>query len=131
MDVDTDSMVQQMIQRDFHGRTLLCIAHRRKPIMVVINSVVLILLVVNTIAFYDRVLVMDKGRLKEYDTPLNLFDQPGTFPVPLSGCILANKLLGSQFRAMCDKAGLSRADIVKIREGADAQLQDALASKQL
>ncbi|KAG9103477.1 hypothetical protein FRC06_010585, partial [Ceratobasidium sp. 370] len=59
VDVDTDSMVQQMIQRDFRGRTLLCIAHR-----------------LNTIAFYDRVLVMDKGRLKEYDTPLNLFDQP-------------------------------------------------------
>ncbi|QRV93840.1 ABC transporter transmembrane region [Ceratobasidium sp. AG-Ba] len=94
VDVDTDSMVQQMIQRDFRGRTLLCIAHR-----------------LNTIAFYDRVLVMDKGRLKEYDTPLNLFDQPD-----------------SQFRAMCDKAGLSRADIVKIRAGADAQLQDAIAS---
>ncbi|CAE6417184.1 unnamed protein product [Rhizoctonia solani] len=89
VDVDTDSMVQQMIQRDFHGKTLLCIAHR-----------------LNTIAFYDRVLVMDKGRLKEYDTPLNLFDNPD-----------------SQFRAMCDKAGLSRADIVKIRANAEAQLQ--------
>ncbi|QRV79190.1 ABC transporter transmembrane region [Ceratobasidium sp. AG-Ba] len=94
VDVDTDSMVQQMIQRDFHGRTLLCIAHR-----------------LNTIAFYDRVLVLDKGHMKEYDTPLNLFDQPG-----------------SQFRAMCDKAGLSRADIVKIRAGADAQTQNAVGS---
>ncbi|CAE6373370.1 unnamed protein product [Rhizoctonia solani] len=86
VDVDTDAMVQQMIQRDFQGKTLLCIAHR-----------------LNTIAFYDRVLVMDKGRLKEYDTPLNLFDAPD-----------------SQFRAMCHKAGLSRADIVKIRENAKA-----------
>ncbi|CAE6393728.1 unnamed protein product [Rhizoctonia solani] len=94
VDVDTDSMVQQMIQRDFHGKTLLCIAHR-----------------LNTIAFYDRVLVMDKGRLKEYDTPLNLFDNPD-----------------SQFRAMCDKAGLSRADIVKIRANAEAQLQTAALS---
>ncbi|KEP49841.1 multidrug resistance-associated ABC transporter [Rhizoctonia solani 123E] len=94
VDVDTDSMVQQMIQRDFHGKTLLCIAHR-----------------LNTIAFYDRVLVMDKGRLKEYDTPLNLFDNPD-----------------SQFRAMCDKAGLSRADIVKIRANAEAQLQNATLS---
>ncbi|KAH7339705.1 P-loop containing nucleoside triphosphate hydrolase protein [Rhizoctonia solani] len=94
VDVDTDSMVQQMIQRDFHGRTLLCIAHR-----------------LNTIAFYDRVLVMDKGRLKEYDTPLNLFDNPD-----------------SQFRAMCDKAGLSRADIVKIRANAEAQLQNPAPS---
>ncbi|KAL5631354.1 hypothetical protein ACGC1H_007018 [Rhizoctonia solani] len=94
VDVDTDSMVQQMIQRDFHGKTLLCIAHR-----------------LNTIAFYDRVLVMDNGRLKEYDTPLNLFDNSD-----------------SQFRAMCDKAGLSRADIVKIRANADAQLQNAAPS---
>ncbi|KAJ1304670.1 hypothetical protein OPQ81_005809 [Rhizoctonia solani] len=94
VDVDTDSMVQQMIQRDFHGKTLLCIAHR-----------------LNTIAFYDRVLVMDKGHLKEYDTPLNLFDNPD-----------------SQFRAMCDKAGLSRADIVKIRANAEAQLQNAVPS---
>ncbi|CUA66748.1 hypothetical protein RSOLAG22IIIB_00195 [Rhizoctonia solani] len=94
VDVDTDSMVQQMIQRDFHGKTLLCIAHR-----------------LNTIAFYDRVLVMDKGRLKEYDTPLNLFDNSD-----------------SQFRAMCDKAGLSRADIVKIRANAEAQLQNPVSS---
>ncbi|KAB5591062.1 Oligomycin resistance ATP-dependent permease YOR1 [Ceratobasidium theobromae] len=94
VDVDTDAMVQQMIQRDFYGRTLLCIAHR-----------------LNTIAFYDRVLVMDRGRMKEYDTPLNLFDNPD-----------------SQFRAMCDKAGLSRADIVKIRAGAEAQLQDILSA---
>ncbi|KAF8699270.1 Multidrug resistance-associated ABC transporter, partial [Rhizoctonia solani] len=88
VDVDTDRTVQQMIQRHFHGKTLLCIAHR-----------------LNTIVFYDRVLVMDEGRLKEYDTPLNLFDNPE-----------------SHFRAMCDKAGLSRADIVKIREDAEAQL---------
>ncbi|ELU40989.1 cadmium ion transporter [Rhizoctonia solani AG-1 IA] len=73
VDVDTDRTVQQMIQRHFHGKTLLCIAHRR--------------------------------RLKEYDTPLDLFDNPE-----------------SHFRAMCDKAGLSRADIVKIREDAKAQL---------
>ncbi|KAF8753349.1 Multidrug resistance-associated ABC transporter [Rhizoctonia solani] len=88
VDVDTDRTVQQMIQRHFHGKTLLCIAHR-----------------LNTIVFYDRVLVMDEGRLKEYDTPLDLFDNPE-----------------SHFRAMCDKAGLSRADIVKIREDAKAQL---------
>jgi ATP-binding cassette subfamily C (CFTR/MRP) protein 1 len=86
---------------------------------------------VNTIAFYDRVLVMDKGRLKEYDTPLNLFDQPGMPYISLSKSSLADFFFpDSQFRAMCEKAGLSRADIVKIRAGADAQLQDAIASAQ-
>jgi hypothetical protein len=39
-----------------------------------------------------------------------------------------NFFLDSQFRAMCNKAGLSRADIVKIRAGADAQLLNALES---
>lgn len=87
MDVDTDSMVQQMIQRDFHGRTLLCIAHRRTYMIVATRKTILTLFVVNTIAFYDRVLVMDKGRLKEYDTPLNLFDQPGTPLIHLHGVI--------------------------------------------
>jgi ATP-binding cassette subfamily C (CFTR/MRP) protein 1 len=29
-----------------------------------------------TVAFYDRILVMDAGRIAEFDTPLNLFDQP-------------------------------------------------------
>ncbi|CAE6409408.1 unnamed protein product [Rhizoctonia solani] len=94
VDADTDAMVQQMIQRDLQGKTLLCIAHR-----------------LNTIAFYDRVLFMDKGRMKEYDTPLNLFDNPD-----------------SQFRAMCDKAGLSRANIVKIRGNAETQLQTTAPS---
>ena len=48
--------------------------------------------------YYDRVLVMDAGRVAEFDTPLNLFDRSDSI-----------------FRSLCDEANLSREDIIKIR----------------
>ncbi|KDQ12182.1 hypothetical protein BOTBODRAFT_34790 [Botryobasidium botryosum FD-172 SS1] len=86
VDVETDSHVQRMIQQDFDQKTLLCIAHR-----------------LNTIAFYDRILVMDAGRMAEFDTPLALFDREDSI-----------------FRTMCNKASLTREDIIKIRAEAEA-----------
>jgi len=83
VDVETDSRLQKTIQSEFSSCTLICIAHR-----------------LNTIVYYDRVLVMDAGRVAEFDTPLNLFD---------------NK--DSIFRSLCDEASLTREDIVRIREG--------------
>ena len=41
---------------------------------------------------------MDLGEVAEYDTPLNLFDRQDSI-----------------FRSLCDEAGLTRADILKIR----------------
>ncbi|KAF8578287.1 multidrug resistance-associated ABC transporter [Ramaria rubella] len=84
VDVETDSKLQHTIQTEFSSSTLLCIAHR-----------------LNTIVYYDRVLVMDAGRVAEFDTPLNLFDRPDSI-----------------FRSLCDEANLSRQDIVKIRGSA-------------
>ena len=49
-------------------------------------------------AYYDRVIVMDGGRVAEFDTVLNLFDKADSI-----------------FRSLCDEANLQRADIVKIR----------------
>lgn len=43
----------------------------------------------HTVAFYDRVLVLDQGKVAEYDTPLALLQNPY-----------------SQFRAMCEKVRL-------------------------
>ncbi|KZW02976.1 multidrug resistance-associated ABC transporter [Exidia glandulosa HHB12029] len=80
VDVATDATIQMMIQQDFRSKTLLCIAHR-----------------LNTIVYYDRVLVMDHGEVAEYDTPLNLFDAGGIF------------------RSLCEQASLTRDDIVRIR----------------
>ena len=48
--------------------------------------------------YYDRVLVMDAGRVAEFDTPLALFDREGSI-----------------FRSLCDEAHLSRQDILRIR----------------
>ncbi|KAI8970550.1 multidrug resistance-associated ABC transporter [Trametes punicea] len=81
VDVETDAKVQRTIQTEFAASTLLCIAHR-----------------LNTIAYYDRILVMDAGRVAEFDTPLNLFDKEDSI-----------------FRSLCNEANLSRADILKIR----------------
>ncbi|KAF8527352.1 hypothetical protein JB92DRAFT_2698792, partial [Gautieria morchelliformis] len=50
------------------------------------------------LVYYDRVLVMDAGRVAEFDTPLNLFDRPDSI-----------------FRPICDETNLSRQDILKIR----------------
>ncbi|EJD02283.1 multidrug resistance-associated ABC transporter [Fomitiporia mediterranea MF3/22] len=55
-----------------------------------------------TIVYYDRVLVMEGGMVAEFDTPLALFDRENSI-----------------FRSLCDEAGLTRQDIIKIREGAD------------
>ncbi|KAJ2916152.1 hypothetical protein MD484_g4261, partial [Candolleomyces efflorescens] len=81
VDVETDAKLQRTIQTEFTTSTLLCIAHR-----------------LNTIAYYDRVMVMDEGRVAEFDTVLNLFDKEDSI-----------------FRSLCDEANLQRADILRIR----------------
>ncbi|KAF5390987.1 hypothetical protein D9757_004049 [Collybiopsis confluens] len=81
VDVETDAKVQRTIQTEFSKSTLLCIAHR-----------------LNTIAYYDRILVMDEGKVAEFDTVLNLFDHEDSI-----------------FRSLCNEANLQRSDILRIR----------------
>ncbi|KAF9027711.1 multidrug resistance-associated ABC transporter [Hymenopellis radicata] len=81
VDVETDAKIQRTIQTEFASSTLLCIAHR-----------------LNTIAYYDRILVMDAGKVAEFDTVLNLFDKEDSI-----------------FRSLCNEARLQRADLVRIR----------------
>lgn len=76
VDYETDSKIQETIKREFNNCTILCIAHRLR-----------------TIINYDKILVLDKGTVKEFDTPRTLFD-----------------LEGSIFRQMCDKAGIVAED---------------------
>ena len=73
VDMETDQKIQRTIQTGFKGKTLLCIAHRLK-----------------TIITYDRICVMDQGRIVELDTPIKLWEDGGIF------------------RGMCDRSGIRR-----------------------
>jgi ABC-type multidrug transport system fused ATPase/permease subunit len=75
VDMDTDQKIQKTIATGFRGKTLLCIAHRLK-----------------TIINYDRICVMDQGRIAELDEPLRLWKDGGIF------------------RSMCDQSGIRRED---------------------
>jgi len=55
VDGDTDSEIQKVIRTQFKNKTVLTIAHR-----------------INTIEDYDKIIVMDNGKVKEFDSPLNL-----------------------------------------------------------
>jgi ABC-type multidrug transport system fused ATPase/permease subunit len=57
IDRDTDRFIQEMIRKSFQHCTVLVIAHR-----------------LNTIADFDRIMVLDDGRVAEFDTPLTLID---------------------------------------------------------
>ncbi|SPQ98048.1 unnamed protein product (mitochondrion) [Plasmodiophora brassicae] len=55
IDLSTDALLQRALRVAFRDRTLLTIAHR-----------------LNTVIDYNRVLVLDKGRVAEFDTPAAL-----------------------------------------------------------
>ncbi|KAI4855441.1 ABC multidrug transporter-like protein, partial [Aureobasidium sp. EXF-8846] len=77
VDFETDRRIQQAILRGFKGKTLLCIAHRLR-----------------TILTYDKILVMDAGKIAETDTPLALWEKGGIF------------------RLMCDRSGIGYRDFI-------------------
>ena len=82
VDMETDQKIQRTIQTGFKGKTLLCIAHRLK-----------------TIINYDRICVMDQGRIAQLDTPIALWqDEEGIF------------------RSMCDRSGIRREDFEQKEE---------------
>ncbi|KAI9597297.1 hypothetical protein BDF19DRAFT_436473 [Syncephalis fuscata] len=71
IDFDTDLLVQQTIRKEFEHSTIICIAHRLR-----------------TVIDYDRILVLDSGRLIEFDTPSALI-----------------KKSDSLFRYLCERSG--------------------------
>lgn len=62
VDLETDSFIQKAIRKDFASSTILTIAHR-----------------LNTIADYDRILVLGNGKMLEFDTPHALLSRDSEF----------------------------------------------------
>lgn len=71
VDRETDKIIQETIRSAFKDRTIITIAHR-----------------IDTVMDSDKIMVLDKGCVKEFDTPENL---------------LKNK--DSLFYGLCDKGG--------------------------
>ncbi|XP_041482605.1 multidrug resistance-associated protein 5-like [Lytechinus variegatus] len=69
IDTETDSLIQQTIRQEFKDCTMLTVAHR-----------------LNTILDSDKVLVMDDGRVAEFDKPSNLLANPNSI---FSGMVAA------------------------------------------
>ncbi|KAF9984832.1 hypothetical protein BGZ65_012496 [Modicella reniformis] len=59
VDVETDELIQKTIRKEFKDRTILTIAHRIKTVM---DS--------------DKILVLEKGRVEEYESPKTLLQRP-------------------------------------------------------
>ncbi|CAF4086554.1 unnamed protein product [Rotaria sp. Silwood2] len=55
VDQETDNLIQEVLKNKFQNQTILTIAHR-----------------LNTVAQYDRILVLDKGIILSFDTPMNI-----------------------------------------------------------
>ncbi|KAM0204425.1 hypothetical protein ACHAPI_000183 [Fusarium lateritium] len=90
VDMETDDKIQATMAVGFRGKTLLCIAHRLR-----------------TIIGYDRICVMDAGRIAELDTPMELWKQGGIF------------------RSMCDRSGIRVEDIHGAREELGERVEEA------
>jgi ATP-binding cassette, subfamily C (CFTR/MRP), member 1 len=61
IDARTDDLVQRVIRRKFPGHTIIAVAHR-----------------LDTIMDFDKVAVLDAGRLVEFDSPYALLEVPGS-----------------------------------------------------
>ncbi|KAA0198364.1 hypothetical protein HAZT_HAZT001131 [Hyalella azteca] len=61
VDPETDQLIQAALQTAFRDATLFTVAHR-----------------LNTVAHYDRIMVMEAGQLREFDSPENLLQTPGS-----------------------------------------------------
>lgn len=62
VDYQTDSLIQKTIREEFSDCTIVCIAHR-----------------LETVIDYDKILVLDHGKVIEYDSPKNLLRSSSSF----------------------------------------------------
>jgi ABC-type multidrug transport system fused ATPase/permease subunit len=81
VDPETDARIQDTLARGLRGKTLIAIAHRLR-----------------TVLLYDRVCVMDRGKIVELGPPRELWER------------------GGLFRGMCDAGGITR-ELFRMSEG--------------
>lgn len=62
IDVRNDMLIQKVIAEKFKGKTLLTIAHR-----------------LSTIANYDKIMIMEGGKLIEFGSPRGLYESRGVY----------------------------------------------------
>jgi ABC-type multidrug transport system fused ATPase/permease subunit len=92
VDPETDALIQKTIRESFSDRTTLTIAHR-----------------LNTIIDADKVLVLESGRLLEFDTPATLLKDPS-----------------SEFSSMVDETGAANAVYLRKLAYGDIDIQQEL-----
>ncbi|KAI8894158.1 MRP-like ABC transporter, partial [Globomyces pollinis-pini] len=80
VDFETDEYIQKAIRKDFSDATIVTIAHR-----------------LNTIADYDKVMVLSFGKLVEYDSPHVLLSNPT-----------------SEFSKMVAETGKANAELIRV-----------------
>ncbi|OIW35403.1 hypothetical protein CONLIGDRAFT_676320 [Coniochaeta ligniaria NRRL 30616] len=85
VDPATDARIQDTLVRGLRGKTLIAIAHRLR-----------------TVLLYDRVCVMERGRIVELGNPGELWAREG-----------------GVFRGMCDASGISGEDFKFAEEDGD------------
>ena len=98
MDYETDRKIQDTIATEFADRTILCIARAyfEMTLPFLHNfSYAILSDRLRTIIGYDRICVMDAGRIAEFDTPANLYKQTDGI-----------------FRGMCDRSSITLDDIL-------------------
>ncbi|KAH9043416.1 ABC transporter [Lactarius hengduanensis] len=91
VDYETDRKIQETIANEFRDRTILCIAHRLR-----------------TIISYDRICVLDNGKIAEFGVPEDLYAQDGIF------------------RGMCEHSSITLDDIRRARKEREAGDEIAL-----
>jgi len=84
VDYATDELIGKTIRQEFADSTILTIAHRLR-----------------TVIDYDKILVLDEGRVSEFDSPLTLLKDPQSRFYSLCKATGQN-----EFRTLCQMAGL-------------------------
>lgn len=116
VDLETDSRIQETIRVEFKDKTLLTIGESKSLLVSKMRLLTLRLVFfaahrLRTILAYTKIVVMDAGRVVEYDTPLNLYDrEDGIFRsmvralLSLLSCHDETDFLN---RSQCDRSAIS------------------------